>query len=410
MTIEVTTLKNGMKVVSDRIDAVETISCGVWVPVGTRHETKDINGVSHFLEHMAFKGTHKRSAVQIAHEIESLGGYLNAYTGREVTAYYARALKEDLALSVDILADILQNSAFEEVEFERERGVILQEIGQTLDTPDDIVFDYYQELCYPDQPMGWSILGPESIIKDISPAAVKGYMQKNYSLSDMVLSAAGNVCHQTLVDLANRLFIGGETLKQDLVKKGEIIKANYQSGKTNISKDLEQAHVVLGFEGLPYGHPHYYDGMLYSMMMGGGMSSRLFQEIREKRGLVYTIQTSTASYRDSGQFYVYAGTDPSDVQDLLPVVEEELQKATKGFALDELNRAKAQLKAGLMMGLESTSNRCERLANQMLVHGRPITAQEIANKVEAVSLDSVLLYANNLLNKKKNLIVYGCEK
>lgn len=402
MTIRITTLDNGLRVVTDTNDSVQTISCGAWFNVGTRHETKDINGIAHMLEHMAFKGTKRRTAVQIAEEIESVGGYLNAYTAREVTAYYARILKDDLPLAVDILADILQHSTFDAEEFERERGVIIQEIGQTNDTPDDVVFDYFQETCYPDQPMGWPTLGTEEVIRALTPAQVSGYMQDNYSLSNMVFSAAGNVSHEAVVALCETHF---NVMQKDrpLTPK----PAAYRGGEFRQEKELEQAHIILGFEGVPFHHPDYYVMMVYSTILGGGMSSRLFQEIREKRGLVYTVQSSTASYRDSGVFQIYAGTGENEVAELVPVMCEELRKMSVSIFDAEIKRAKTQLKAGMMMGLESTSNRCERVANQMLIYGQPISADDVCSNIDAVTKEDLLRVATIILQKKPTLTALG---
>ena len=402
MTIRTTTLDNGLRIVTDTNDSVQTISCGAWFNVGTRHETKDINGIAHMLEHMAFKGTKRRTAVQIAEEIESVGGYLNAYTAREVTAYYARILKDDLPLAVDILADILQHSTFDKDEFVREQGVVLQEIGQTNDTPDDVVFDYFQDTCYPDQPMGWPTLGTEDVIRALTPEQVSAYMHDHYSLSNMVFSAAGNVSHDAVVALCQQHF---NVMPKDrpLTPKPAV----YGGGEFRQEKDLEQAHIILGFESVPFQHPDYYSMMVYSTILGGGMSSRLFQEIREKRGLVYTVQSSTASYRDSGVFQIYAGTGEKEVAELVPVMCEELRKMSVDVTDAEIKRAKTQIKAGLLMGLESTSNRCERLANQILIYGSPLSATDICARIDAVTKDDVLRVASTILQKKPTLTALG---
>jgi predicted Zn-dependent peptidase len=402
MAIRITTLDNGLRVVTDSNDSVETISCGAWLNVGTRHETKEINGIAHMLEHMAFKGTKRRSAVQIAEEIESVGGYLNAYTAREVTAYYARCLKSDLSLAVDLVADILQHSTFDPVEFEREQGVILQEIGQSNDTPDDVVFDYFQETCYPDQPMGWPTLGTEDVIRSLTPQNVNAYMQSHYGLHNMVFSAAGNVSHDTLVDLCKQHFT---VMPRE--RALTVVPSRYAGGEFRQEKDLEQVHILLGFEGVPFKDDNYYAMLVYSTLLGGGMSSRLFQEIREKRGLVYTIQANTSSYRDSGIFQIYAGTGEKEVAELVPVMCDELKKTTLDLTDDEIKRAKAQLKAGLMMGLESTSNRCERIANQMLIYGKTLTSESVCQAIDAVDKSHLIKAANTLLKSPPSLTSLG---
>jgi predicted Zn-dependent peptidase len=370
--------------------------------VGARHEPAEINGISHVLEHMAFKGTARRSALQIAEEIEAVGGYLNAYTSREATAYHARILKSDIPLAIDILADILQNSTFDAAEFEREQSVIIQEIGQTYDTPDDIIFDYFQETCYPNQPVGRAILGTAEIVRSLVPHQVEAYLKDHYGARQMVFAAAGKLDHQHIVQLVENKFA---SLPLDRPK--ETIPAIYQGGTFHQSRDLEQTHLIMGFEGVPFGHPDYYAASILSTILGGGMSSRLFQEVREKRGLVYSVYTFSANYQDNGIFGIYAGTNPKQIDELLPVVHKELDRFSKTLELVEMNRAKAQLKAGLMMGLESTTARCEQLANHMLIYGRPLTSDEILAKVDAVTSDHVTSLANRLFTSPMTLTTLG---
>jgi predicted Zn-dependent peptidase len=379
MMAKVTTLSNGLRVATDRIETVATASLGIWVDVGTRHETPEVNGVAHFLEHMAFKGTERRSARVIAEEIEAVGGHLNAYTSRESTAYYARVLKEDVPLALDILADILLHSSFDPAELERERTVILQEIGQANDTPDDIIFDNFQERAYPDQAMGRPVLGSPEVIRRLPRDAVVTYLRDHYGAERMVLAAAGNVEHDRIVELAEKLL---SELPRERVVKTE--QARYVGGDFRQSRDLEQLHLVLGFPGLPLGDPDYYAATVLSTAFGGGMSSRLFQEVREQRGLVYAIHSFAHGYRDGGLFGVYAGTGEEEAAELVPVLCEETMRLDKGFAPVELARAKAQMKAGLLMSLESTSARCEQLAQHLLIHGTPFDPAEIVRRVEAV--------------------------
>jgi predicted Zn-dependent peptidase len=379
MTARLATLSNGLRIVTDRIDTVATVSLGLWVDVGTRHEPAEINGVAHFLEHMAFKGTTRRSALAIAEEIEAVGGHLNAYTSRESTAYYAKVLKEDVALALDILADILQHSTFEKSELERERTVILQEIGQANDTPDDIIFDYFQERAFPDQAMGRPVLGSPEIIRKLTRKSVVAYLKDHYGAARMVLSASGNLDHDTFVALADKLLS-----KMPAERTAETEPARYVGGDHREGRDLEQLHLVLGFPGLPLGDPDYYAASVLSTAFGGGMSSRLFQEVREKRGLVYAIYSFAHSYRDGGLFGIYAGTGEAEAAELLPVLCDEARKLDAGFAPAELARAKAQMKAGLLMSLESTSARCEQMAQHMLIHGTPFDPDEIVRRVDAV--------------------------
>jgi predicted Zn-dependent peptidase len=402
MTVRVTVLKNGMRVLTDRMDSVETVSIGVWVDIGTRHEPSQINGVAHLLEHMAFKGTQRRSSLDIAAEIEAVGGHLNAYTSREHTAYYAKVLKQDLGLAVDILADILQRSIFDPKELERERAVILQEIGQANDTPDDIIFDLFQERAFPDQAMGRPVLGRVEIIRRIDRDTVAGYMRRHYAASGMLLVAAGNVDHDALVRLAEPAFA---ELPLDRSARSEA--ARYVGGELRESRDLEQVHVVLGFPGFPFGDPDYYSASVVSSALGGGMSSRLFQEIREKRGLVYAIYSFTHAYSDSGLFGVYAGTGEEEVEELMPVLCDEIRNLAQGLAPAELERARAQLKAGLLMSLESTTARCEQQAAHMLVFGRPLDMAEMVSRIDAVDAGAVERVARRLRTAPPTLAALG---
>ena len=400
MTTEITTLSNGLRVATDRIDTVDTVSLGLWVDVGTRHEAPEINGAAHFLEHMAFKGTERRSARAIAEEIEAVGGHLNAYTSRESTAYYAKVLKEDLPLALDILADILLHSSFDPTELERERTVILQEIGQANDTPDDIVFDYFQECAFPDQAMGRPVLGSPKIIKKLSRKSVVSYLKDHYGASRMVLSAAGNFDHDEIVALADKLLSG-----MPAECEAATGPARYVGGDHRLGRDLEQLHLVLGFPGLPLGDPDYYAAAVLSTAFGGGMSSRLFQEVREKRGLVYSIYSFTHGYRDGGLFGIYAGTGEAEAAELLPVLCEQTRKLDDGFAPVELARAKAQMKAGLLMALESCSARAEQLARHMLAYGRPLTVEELVARIDAVSVESSRNAARGLLSRSRPAVV-----
>jgi predicted Zn-dependent peptidase len=379
MSIGLAKLGNGLRIVTDRIDSVDTVSLGLWVEVGTRHEAPEVNGVAHFLEHMAFKGTERRSARAIAEEIEAVGGHLNAYTSRESTAYYAKVLKEDVPLALDILADILMHSSFEPAELERERAVILQEIGQANDTPDDIIFDHFQECAFPKQAMGRPVLGSPEIIRRLPREKVMAYLRDHYGAARMVLSASGNLEHDRIVDLAEKLFAAMPAERAITTEP-----ASYAGGEHRQQRDLEQLHLVLGFPGLALGDPDYYAAMVVSTAFGGGMSSRLFQEVREKRGLVYAIHSFAHGYHDCGLFGIYAGTGEEEASELVPVLCDETMRLEQGFTPVELARAKAQIKAGLLMSLESTSARCEQMAQHMLIHGTPFDPADIVRKIEAV--------------------------
>ncbi|HLI12983.1 MAG TPA: pitrilysin family protein [Alphaproteobacteria bacterium] len=402
MDVETTVLPNGLRVVSDRMQSVETVSLGVWVGVGTRDEALPQAGISHFLEHMAFKGTRRRTARAIAEEIEAVGGALNAYTARELTAYYAKVLKEDVGLAVDILADILQNSVMDEEELARERTVVLQEIGQAYDTPDDIIYDYFQETAFPGQALGRPVLGSAEVIEAVSREALLGYMARHYGAERMVLTAAGKIDHDRLVELAVASF--GDLPRGTPVP---VDTARYVGGDFREERELEQVHLVLGLAGLSYHDPDYYALQVFSTLLGGGMSSRLFQEVREKRGLVYSIQAFASSYTDCGVFGVYAGTGEDQVAELVPVVCEELMRAGESATEEEVARARAQLKASILMSLESTGARSEQLAHQMLVFGRPIMTAEVIGKLEAVDRAAIARVAAQLTASRPTVAAIG---
>ena len=400
--VDVTTLENGFRIATDRMASVETVSLGVWVGIGTRHEEAVENGVSHLLEHMAFKGTSRRSARDIAVEIENVGGVLNAYTGREQTAYYAKVLAGDLPLAIDIIADILQHSTYDKAELERERGVILQEIGQAEDTPDDIVYDYFQEAAFPDQSMGRPVLGKAEIIAALSAEEIGAYQRRHYRPGNMVLAAAGNLEHARLVDLAVKAF---DSLPQGQQRDPE--PAQYAGGESLYDRDLEQTHILLGFDGIGIHDPDYYASAVLSQVFGGGMSSRLFQEVREKRGLVYGIHSFASAWTDSGLFGIYAGTGEKEARELLPIVCDELLKLPHDISAEELSRAAAQLKAGILMAREKTSARCEQLAAQLLIYDRVLSPAEIVAKVDAVTLEDLSRIARRLTASKPTLTAMG---
>jgi predicted Zn-dependent peptidase len=402
MSVQVTTLANGLRVASDTMTTVETASVGIWVGVGTRHEAADVNGVSHLLEHMAFKGTKRRSALDIAEEIEAVGGHLNAYTSRENTAYFAKVLKDDLDLAVDVIADIVQHSTLDEDELTRERDVIIQEIGQADDTPDDIIFDRFQETAFPDQALGRPVLGVEERIRTMERQAVVDYLRHQYSAQHMVLAAAGNLDHDHLVRIAedalgNASADGGPTFEA----------ARYEGGEYREERDLEQVHLVLGFQGIANVDDDFYAGSVLSSLLGGGMSSRLFQEVREKHGLVYSIYSFLSPYSDDGLFALYAGTGEEHLGKLIPIVCDELLKVRETVTEDEVARSRTQLKASVLMHLESTSSRCEQLARQLMIHSRPLPIDEIVANVEAVDAAAVMDVARRLTASKPTVAALG---
>ena len=401
-TVKITKLDNGLNIISEEMNTVETASAGVWVEAGARNETPQMNGVSHMLEHMTFKGTRKRNAQAIAEEVENVGGHINAYTSRENTAYYAKVLKEDLGLAVDVVADLVQNAVLDEEELERERGVILQEINQAQDTPDDVVFDLFQEACFPDQALGRPVLGPADGVRDMARDDIIDYMREHYRPAGMVLSAAGKFSHNQLIDLAHEHFPGGTS-----GRGADHPTAHYVGGDIRESRDVEQAHLLLGFEGLHYKDDDFYAASVMSMVLGGGMSSRLFQEVREKRGLVYSVYSFLSAYADTGVFAIYAGTGEKETAELIPVVCDEIGKITGTIGAEELARAKAQLKASILMSLESTSSRAEQLARQLMIFGRPLTTEESVAKIEAVDEAAIQNVAKRIFSTEPTLAALG---
>ncbi|MCX7354127.1 MAG: pitrilysin family protein [Alphaproteobacteria bacterium] len=402
MTVNITRLSNGLLVATDRMEAVETVSLGVWVGAGTRNERPEVNGIAHMLEHMAFKGTARRSAQAIAEEIEAVGGQINAYTSREQTAYYVKVLAGDTPLAVDILGDILQNSTFEPAELERERTVILQEIGQAKDTPDDIIFDHFQAAAFPDQPMGRAVLGTADIIRHLKRPALFDYLGAEYGAGRMILAAAGRLDHDAIVELAQRAF--GNLRGNDATR---LEPALYKGGDMREERDLEQLHIVLGFKGIALDDPDFYPSSALSTLLGGGMSSRLFQEVREKRGLAYSIYAFGASYSDAGIFGVYAGTSENDAKELVSVIAGEMRAVAGKVTTAELARARAQLKASTLMALESTGARCERLAQNLMVYGRIVPVEEIVTKIDAIDEASVERVAARLLTSAPTVAAVG---
>ncbi len=391
MTVQLTTLKNGFRVVSENAPGLQSASLGIWVTAGGRNERLEQNGIAHFLEHMAFKGTKTRSALQIAEAIEDVGGYINAYTSREVTAYYARVLENDTRLAMDVVGDILLNPIFEPKEIETERHVILQEIGQALDTPDDVIFDWLQEQAYGGQALGRTILGEAANVKGFGRDDLAAFVAEHYGPGQMILSAAGAVDHEALVAQAEGLFGG---MVPRLAPGAE--NARFTGGEIRREKTLEQAHMALAFEGPGYRDPSFYTAQIYSIALGGGMSSRLFQEIREKRGLCYTIFSQTGAYAETGLNTIYAGTSGEEVGELARLTIDEMKRAADDMSPEEVARARAQMKAGLLMGLESSSSRAERMARMVQIWGEVPPIEETVEKIDNVTTGDVRDFAEKM--------------
>ncbi len=399
MSVEVTRLPSGLTVVTDSMPHLQTASLGVWVGSGSRDELPNEHGISHLLEHMAFKGTKRRTARMIAEEIEQVGGDLNAATSSETTAYFASVLKTDMPLALDVLSDILTNPTFEAAELKREQNVIVQEIGASEDNPDDIVFDYLQSTAFPNQPIGRPILGTRETVCSFKDNNLRAYLTRNYRGPDMVLAATGAVEHAAVVAEAERRFAQFNGPPAPLP-----LPAKFGGGTKLEARDLEQVHIALALEGLSQKHADYFSLQVFTIILGGGMSSRLFQEVREKRGLCYTISAFHMPYADTGMFGIYAGTDADDVSELMKVAVDETAAAATGITEAEVNRAKAQIKVALLMALESSGARASQLANHILTYGRPLAIEEMVARVEAVTVASTRAAGAALLARAKPAI------
>jgi predicted Zn-dependent peptidase len=399
MTVEVSRLPSGLAVVTDAMPHLETASLGVWVGSGSRCEEVDEHGISHLLEHMAFKGTSRRTAREIVETIEEVGGDLNAGTGVEVTAYYARVLKADVPLALDVLSDILSDPVFDPEELQREQNVIVQEIGAAEDTPDDLVFERLQETAFPNQPVGRSILGTRETVRSFDRRKLAAYLTRHYRAPDMVVAAAGAVDHDAVVTEVERRFAG---FNGPQPPKPE--PARFVGGSHIETRDLEQVHVALALPGVAQRDPDLFSLQVFTSVLGGGMSSRLFQEVREIRGLCYSIYAFHAPYSDTGMFGLYAGTDAEDVPELMRVVVGEITNAAETISAAEIARAKAQMKAGLLMALESSGARTEQLARQMFAWGRPIPLDELVERIEGVTAESARAAGRALLGRGRPAI------
>jgi len=401
--IRITTLPNGLRIATDTMPGLESAYVGLWVGAGGRHETPEQNGIAHFLEHMAFKGTASRSARQIAESIEDVGGYLNAYTSNESTAYYARVLRADVALALDVIADITLNPAFDAREIEVERGVILQEIGQMLDTPDDVIFEWLHETAYPSQAFGRSILGTSDRVAAFQANDFRAFVGQHYVPGQMVLAASGAVDHDRIVDQATALFggLGPRPLSQ-------FEPARFANGERRQLEDLEQVHVAFAFETVGWRDPDLYVAQVFANLMGGGMSSRLFQKLREEHGLCYSIHAQSSAHEDCGSMIVYAGTGAAEVAGLCEMTMTEFARAAATLTETEVARARTQMRAGLLMGLESPWNRAERMARMLAIWGRVPDVAEMVGWIDAVTLARCRDFAARIAGEGRlAMSVYG---
>ena len=379
-SVEISTLANGLIVASERMDHLQSAAVGLYVRAGSRDERENEHGLAHLLEHMAFKGTRTRSAREIAEAIEDVGGEINAATSNESTTYYARVLRDDVPLAVDVLSDIVMNPAIDPDELEREQHVILQEIGAANDTPDDVVFDRFTETAYEDQAIGRTILGTPTSVEALGEAAVRAYLARHYAADRMVLVAAGAVDHDAFVREAERRFGGLPATAEGLAPR----PAEYRGGEFREARDLMDAQIVLGFEGRAIHGDEFYASRVLSSVLGGGMSSRLFQRVREERGLCYSVYAFHWGFSDTGLFGVHAATGEDDLAQLVPVIVDELKRTGDDIDEAETARSRAQMRAGLLMAQESPSGRASQIGRQLLLFGRVVPNDEMLERLDAV--------------------------
>jgi predicted Zn-dependent peptidase len=403
--IKKTTLNNGIRVITERIPYASSVSIGIWVANGSRHERRESNGVAHFIEHLLFKGTERRSSLDIAREIDSVGGVLNAFTSREYVCYYAKVLDKFLPKAVDLLTDIFLHSTFDPEEIEKERRVVLQEINMMEDTPDDLIHDLFHQHFWKGHPLGMSILGDAESVTGLSRDAIIAYKDRMYRSDDVIVTAAGNLTHDKLTALLE------EYLHSVPPGNGRTESAPpvYERRIELIEKDLEQIHVCLGLKGVQQSHPQRYDAFIMNAILGGSMSSRLFQEVREKSGLAYSVYSYIASHADAGSLVVYAGASPENQAELLEIMLREIGRFKKEpVPAEQLEGAREQLKGNLLLSLESSDNRMSRLAKNEIYFGTPLPLSEIMEGFDRVTAESIQTLAVDILdNSALTLVMLG---
>ena len=394
-------LDNGIKVVTEEMEGVRSVSIGVWIKRGSAHEPPQKRGIAHFLEHLLFKGTKKRTALDIARDIESVGGALNAFTSREYTCFYAKVLAKDIELAIDILSDILINSTFKARELEKERFVVLQEISMVEDTPDDLIHDLLMERLWKGHPAGWAVLGTKQSVMEIKRKDVLEHFRNHYTPENIIITVAGDTKHKNMIKLFEKSF--GRLKRRGVRKRASRPKAS--SGVKVVRRPLEQVHLCMGVPAPALTHPHRYRVHLLNTVLGGGMSSRLFQEVREKRGLAYAIYSYLNLMRNAGSLVVYAGTSKEELKDVVKVTLKEYERLKGRINTEELRVAREQLKGGILLGLESTENRMTKLARDEIYFDRTIPMEEIIAAIDAVGVKDVRETAEEVLNPKALTIV-----
>ncbi|MEW9667686.1 M16 family metallopeptidase [Ammoniphilus sp. 3BR4] len=383
--IEKYTLDNGVRVIIEKIPTVRSVALGIWVGTGSRNEEPANNGISHFIEHMLFKGTRSRSAKEIAESFDQIGGHVNAFTSKEYTCYYARVLDDHAPMALDILSDMFFNSVFDEEEIKKERKVVIEEIKMYDDTPDDLVHDLISKASFPHHSLGYSILGTEDVLNQLNQEKVLSYINSRYTPSNVVITVAGNVNEGLLASIKEQF--SGFQREEEVDNR---IPPQFQAGIRLKKKETEQAHLCLAFPGLEVGNKDIYPLILMNNILGGSMSSRLFQEVREERGLAYSVFSYHSSFQDNGMFTVYAGTAPHQLEEVYSVIVNTLRTMkSEGMTKEELLKGKEQLKGSLMLSLESTNSRMSRLGKNELLLGKHLSLDEIIQRVDSVTLDHV---------------------
>lgn len=400
-----TTLPSGLRVATEQLAGMESVTFCISFNVGARYELSEEHGIAHLLEHMAFKGTPTRTALEIAEEFDSIGGQVNAYTSNEQTVYYARVLREHLPLAVEILADILQHSTFDEDELIREKDVVIQEIGQNEDSPEDLVFDFLHQVAFKGSTLGRSILGTEESVRSFTSGQLHGFIRKHYHAPAMVITAAGNITHADTLALVQKYFT--DFPDTNIPSHSA---AGYYAGSKCLSRDLEQVQVMQGYESFAIHDADYYVLQLLSTILGGGMSSRLFQEVREKRGLAYSISSFLTTYQDVGMIGIHAATSEEKAHELLDVLNAETQKLILGVTEQELSRAKQQYRAGVLMRHESPTSMAEWMARHLQDYKEFRDAQNLIARVQAVTPADVQRVAKRIFDAPRiSLAALGPE-
>ncbi|MDR8391551.1 insulinase family protein [Aliifodinibius sp. S!AR15-10] len=395
--VEKTTLDNGLKIVTEKIESVKSVTAGIWVKTGSRNETDKQAGITHFLEHMLFKGTETRSSYDIAMSMESVGGYLNAFTSSEYTCYYSRCLNTQLDKALDVLSDMILHPTFPEDEVKKEKKVVIEEMKMYRDSPDDYLFEEFSGNVFKNHPLGRPVIGYEETVSNFERSDLYDYMDDRYQPWNLLVSVAGNVEHKEVVEIVQRYF--GEIESKERAESEQHLN-DYVPGQQTYTKSIEQTHLILGRRGLHFDHDDKYRLLLANTVLGGGMSSRLHQNVREKYGYCYSINTFNQSYRDTGLFGIYVGTDNDYVDHVRELINKELQKLQDEIIPDqELEEAKAQLKGKLVLSLESTSNRMSRLAKSELYYDRFVTIDELIQEIDGVEAEEIKKFAIGFFDK-----------